>query len=150
VIAFFTGRHADYHLPTDTFDKVNFAGMVRIQAYLEDVLVALAESPARPEFAVFPPQPHGQEVPRAFFGSIPDITREEPGYCVSGVLHGSPADRAGVRGGDIILRLGKNQIGSYDDFDDALEKYAGGERVPITIRRGDRSLTYQVTLEAAK
>ncbi len=81
-----------------------------------------------------------------FLGCIPDFTREEPGYPISGVITGSPADRCGLRGGDVVVRIGKSRIGVVDDFDDALQKYTGGERVRITVRRKMASMTFEATL----
>ena len=56
---FFTGKHPDYHRPTDTFDKLNIAGMRRIADYVRDMTVALANAPRRPTFVAVPMQPRG-------------------------------------------------------------------------------------------
>jgi hypothetical protein len=146
----FTGKHPDYHSPTDTFDLLNIPGMRRIAAYLEDLTVALANSPARTEYVCVPMQSRAGSAPRPFFGSIPDFTREEPGYPISGVIRGSPADRCGLRAGDVIVRLGKANIGMCDDFDDALQKYVGGERVRVTVRRKTATMAFEATLEPPK
>jgi S1-C subfamily serine protease len=86
------------------------------------------------------------DLPWPFFGCIPDFTREEPGYPISGVIPGSPADRCGLRAGDVVVRIGKSHIGIVDDFDDALQKYVGGERVRVTVRRKTASMTFEATL----
>jgi hypothetical protein len=150
IMHFFTGRHADYHRPTDTFEKLNLAGMREITAFATDVVETLADSPERPQYVAVPPQQRGPDIKRAYLGVIPDFTREEPGYAVAGVIRGSPAERAGLRGGDVIVQIGKNRIGSSDDLDDSLAQYAGGERLPVSFRRQHRALTYQVTLDPPK
>jgi hypothetical protein len=145
-IHFFTGRHPDYHSPTDTFEKLNLAGMERIAGYVTDVVVALAEARGRPDFVVVPMQhPHDPDLP--FFGGIIDFTREEPGCPVASVVRGSPAERCGIRAGDVIVRFGRSRIGSVGDFVDAEGKYAAAERVRVTVRRGAAAKTFEAKLD---
>jgi S1-C subfamily serine protease len=79
-------------------------------------------------------------------GCIPDFTREEPGYPISSVIVGSPADRCGLKGGDVIVKFGKSLIGICDDFDDALQQYAAGDRVKIKVRRKTSTMTFEALL----
>ncbi len=146
-IHFITGKHPDYHKPTDTFDKLNIAGMRRVADYVQDVVVALANARERPTFVSVPMQPRGG-APLPFLGCIPDFTREEPGYPISSVIAGSPAERCGIKGGDVIVRFGRNLIGICDDLDDALQQYTPGEHVKIKVRRKKSSLTFEATLAA--
>ena len=146
-IHFITGKHPDYHKPSDTFDKVNVPGMRRIADYVQDVVVKLANASERPAFVSVPMQP-GAGTPRPFLGCIPDFTREEPGYPISSVIAGSPGDRCGIKGGDVIVKFGKNLIGICDDLDDALQQYVPGDRVRITVRRKKSTLTFEATLAA--
>jgi len=143
---FFTGRHPDYHRPTDVFEGLNLPGMRRVAEYITDVAVALAESPGRPQFVAVVMQRRGDVEP-SFFGTITDGTREEAGCPVSSVVGGSPAERCGVLPGDIIVRFGRSRIGSPGDFDDAQGKYTAGERVRVVVRRGDASKTFEAKLE---
>ena len=65
-IHFITGKHPDYHRPTDTFDKVNIPGMRRIADYVRDMTVALANAPRRPTFVAVPMQPRGGHAAAVF------------------------------------------------------------------------------------
>ena len=147
-IHFFTGKHPEYHRPTDTFPLVNIAGMRRIAGYVLDVTVALADAPRRPDFVAVPMQRRSGDMPRPFLGCVPDFTREEPGYPISAVISGSPADRCGLRGGDVIVKFGRHHIGICDDFDDALQQYAAGDRVKVRVRRETSTMTFEATLAA--
>ena len=147
-IHFFTGKHPDYHRPTDTFALVNVPGMRRITGYVLDMMVALANAPQRPDFVAVPMQRRVGETPRPFLGCVPDFTREEPGYPISAVIAGSPADRCGLRGGDVIVKFGRDHIGICDDFDDALQQYAIGDRVKVRVRRKNSTMTFEATLVA--
>jgi len=154
ILDFFTSKHEDYHQPSDTADKLNLPGMRRIGRFVEDVLVALADAPLRPDYvALVTSEGHryGQE---AALGVIADFTREaegeEAGFALGAVVKGGPADRAGLRAGDVVIQLGRNRIASIDDFDDALSKYTGGDHVPAVVKRGDKSLTLEVAIGPAK
>ena len=147
-IHFFTGKHPDYHRPTDTFPLVNVPGMRRIAGYVLDMTAALADAPQRPDFVAVPMQRRLGDMPRPFLGCVPDFTREEPGYPIGAVISGSPADRCGLRGGDVIVKFGKHHIGICDDFDDALQQYTVGERVKVRVRRKSSTMTFEATLAA--
>jgi hypothetical protein len=146
-IHFFTGKHPEYHQPSDTFPLINIAGMRRIAGYVCDMTVALANAPHRLDFVAVPLQPKGGP-PRPYLGVVPDFTREEPGYPISAVISGSPADRCGLRGGDVIVKFGRHHIGICDDFDDALYQYATGDHVKIRVRRKTATMTLEATLAA--
>jgi hypothetical protein len=147
-IHLFTGKHPEYHRPTDTFEKVNVPGMRRIAGYVYDLTAALADAPQRPKFVAVPMQRRAGETPSPFLGCIADFTREEPGYPISAVIVGSPADRCGLRGGDVIVKFGAHHIGICDDFDDALRQYAVGEHVKVRVRRNNSTMTFEATLAA--
>ena len=59
---------------------------------------------------------------------------------------GSPAEKAGIKGGDIVIKLGESRVGNLDDFDSALRKYKGGDRVPVVVKRDGKEVTLQITL----
>ena len=86
---FFTGMHVDYHEPTDTFDKLNLAGMRRIEQFVEELTVALADGQQWPTYVALP-LPSANDG-RCYFGSIPDLSRHGDGYALAGVAPGGPA-----------------------------------------------------------
>ncbi len=113
ILAFFTGRHEDYHETTDKFSKLNIPGMRRIARLASDVVESLADAPVRPqEVAMAPP-----DDTEPYFGAYGDFTRSDPGYAIGPVEKGSPADRAGLQDGDLLVQLGANRIASDTEFD---------------------------------
>jgi Peptidase family M28/PDZ domain/PA domain len=148
VLFFFTGSHKDYHRPTDDFEKLNLAGMRRVADLVVDAAVTLAEAPARPRYLE---EKAGETLggggDRPYFGSIPDFAQEQTGYALSGVSKGGPAERAGMKAGDIIIQFGESQIGNLEDFDSALRKYKAGDKVKVTVKRGDTPVTLEVLLD---
>lgn len=151
VLFFFTGLHADYHRPTDTADKLDVRDMRRVADYVSDIATALAEAPARPHF--FESQAHEEHMTqqggdRPYFGSIPDFGIESPGgYAISGVTKGGPADRGGLKAGDVIVRLGDAKIAGLEDFDAALRTHLAGDKVAVRVKRGGMEVQLEVRLE---
>jgi hypothetical protein len=142
ILAFFTGRHEDYHETSDKFAKLNIPGMRRIARLARDVVESLADAPVRPQEVAMAPQ----EESEPYFGAYGDFTRSDPGYAIGPVEKGSPADRAGLQDGDLLVQLGANRIVSDDDFDEALSHYVGGEHVKLLVMRGSQSRTCEITL----
>ncbi len=87
---------------------------------------------------------------RPYFGSIPDFGTSAEGYAIQGAAPGSPADRAGMMPGDVIVQMGEHQIGSLDDFDLALRKFRAGEEVTVVVLRAEERVELKVTLAAPR
>ncbi|HEV3138688.1 MAG TPA: M28 family peptidase [Pirellulales bacterium] len=149
VLFFFTGSHKDYHRPSDDVDKLNIAGMRRVGQMVADIAIALAEAPARPHYEEVPGSGEtlGGGGDRPYFGSIPDFSQEEPGYALTGVTKGGPAERGGIKAGDIIVQFGDSKIGNLEDFDSALRKFKAGDKVPVVVKRGAEQVKLEVTLD---
>jgi hypothetical protein len=147
VLHLFTGSHTDYHRPTDTADKINYLGMARITRVVAELVRELATAAQPPDYVeVASPQFAGGGGDRPYFGSIPDFGKPGGGYALSGVSKDSPAARGGLRGGDLIVRLGESTITGLEDFDSALRKHRAGETVDVVVRRDGRDVTLQVKL----
>lgn len=148
VLHFFTDIHEDYHRPTDDWQKINFPGMLRVIGMIEEIIAATVESPKPPEYiAVKSTATLERGGSRPYFGSIPNFGSNEPGYSISGASPGSPADRAGLKAGDRIIRLGDNKITNLNDFDLALRKFSAGDEVEVVVIRDGENITLKVTLE---
>jgi hypothetical protein len=147
VMHVFTGSHTDYHRPTDTAEKINYAGMVRISRLIAAIIRDLATAPEPPAYIeVASKMFQGGGGDRPYFGSIPDFAKPGGGYAITGVSKGSPAAQGGLQGGDIIVRLGDSAITGLEDFDSALRKHKAGEAVPVVVERDGVEKTLTVTL----
>lgn len=157
VLFFFTGAHADYHRPSDTADKINSLGILQISSLAADVLRALGDRLKGTAMALTYTKPKGP-APRtgdmggygAYLGTIPDYTAmqgAQGGVKLSGARPGSPADKAGVSGGDVLVQLGDSKVSTLEDMTFALRKHKSGETVDVVvIRGGDQVVKLRATL----
>jgi hypothetical protein len=147
VLHLFTGSHGDYHRPTDTADKINVDGMTRLAGLVTEIVRELATVPERPGYVEVASKLFARGGDRPYFGSIPDFGKPGGGYAISGVSKDSPAARGGLRGGDVIVRLGASAVTNLEDFDSALRKHKGGETVPVVVRRDGADVQLDVILD---
>ncbi|NBV84729.1 MAG: PDZ domain-containing protein, partial [Verrucomicrobia bacterium] len=91
-----------------------------------------------------------RETLRAYLGSIPDYATEVKGVKLSGVRAGSPAEKAGIRGGDIIVEFGGQKVANIYDYTYALDAVKIGQPVKIKVLRNEKTVSLNVTPEARK
>ena len=153
VLNFFTGSHEDYHRPTDTADKLNTEGMERIAKFAQQIVLDLASAPERPDFARVERSDAGRgsrDTLRAYLGSIPDYSTEVKGVKLSGVRAGSPAEKGGLKGGDVIVEFAGQKIANIYDYTYALDAVKIGTAVKVTVEREGQRVEVTVTPEARK
>ena len=155
VLFAFTGLHRDYHRPSDDSNRINYAGMARIADYLELILLDVVRRPERPAYLKMarsaPPAHSGDSAPKAtgvYFGSVPDYSDEGSGdgARLSGVTEGGPAEKAGLKAGDVIIRFGGLTVKNIGDYSDTLYRHRPGDQVDVVVRRDGKELVLHVTL----
>ena len=151
-VQLFTGAHADYHEAGDTADKIDGGGLVKVAAVTRELIAYLAERPtaltSKISGAANAAAAPAAGERRVSLGSIPDYAFPGPGVRVTGTMPGSPAEKAGLQAGDVILKLGDKPIASMRDFSEALKALAPGEKVTVTYQRGGQTKTAETTLVA--
>ncbi|MEO8088709.1 MAG: M28 family peptidase [Gemmatimonadales bacterium] len=154
VLHLFTDLHEDYHRTTDDWQKVNYDGLKRVADFTLGLVTALANRTkpltflelTAPATSQVDPQPFGTPGYGAYLGTVPDMTGAPGGVRLVGVRAGSPAEKAGLRGDDIITRIGSTETPDLQAMTDALRSHKPGEVVEILVRRGARVTTLQATL----
>jgi aminopeptidase YwaD len=150
VIFFFTGPHADYHRPSDTVDKINGEGLADVTRLVYQVTDRLAN---RPEPVIYvevkePPPTGGGRGYGAYFGSIPDFgSQEEKGVRLSGVRPGSPAEKAGLQGGDVLVQMAGVRVRNLHDLVFVLRSKRAGDTVDVVFLRNGKEIRNTTTLE---
>ena len=146
VLFFFTGSHEDYHKPSDTADKINSDGARRVAQLVREVVKSIANEPEKIAFTKVKAEsrPTGRGF-RVYLGTVPNYSDQSDGMKLDAVRPGSPAEQAGLRAGDLILKLGKTPIKNVYDYTYALGELSPGEEVDVVIRRDGREMTLKVT-----
>jgi serine protease Do len=71
------------------------------------------------------------------------------GALVTQVASGSPADKAGIRAGDVITAINDKEVGNVDDLNSIIHNYNIGQQVDITYYRGNVKNMVSLTLAAS-
>jgi Tol biopolymer transport system component len=152
VLNFFTGSHDEYHRPTDDAGTLNYEGLERITRFARVLVLELAKDAARPDYAKVERSGMGggRDALRAYLGTVPDYTTEVSGVKLSGVRPGSPAEKAGLKGGDVIVEFAGQHIKNIYDYTYALDAVKIGQPVQLAIVREGNRMTLEVTPEARK
>jgi C-terminal processing protease CtpA/Prc len=163
VVFLFSGVHEDYHRPTDTADKVNFDAMaevVRVAAGLVDEFERMPKTQyvdAADRSTMMSPMSTGSGTGgeggrRASLGVIPEYGQEEEGKGVKigGTTPDTPAAKAGLQAGDVVLKLGEHPTSTLMELSTALASQKPGDKVKLVYRRGEKERTVEVTLGERK
>jgi len=137
VLFFFTGIHADYHKPTDDYDKVNYMGELQVLKYIYNV-VENVNNKGRIAFTkTLETPPGGTYRFSVTLGILPDYAFGGAGVRADGVSEGRPAGKAGLKAGDIIIQLGDYTVSSLERYMEALSKFKKGDTITVKYRRGN-------------
>ena len=142
VLAWFSGSHKEYHRPTDDTATLNFEGLERITKFAGNVVRDLAGGSDRPDYLKVEKSNQGgsRDAIRVYLGTIPDYASEDvKGVLLTGVRGGGPADKAGLKGGDVIVHFAGKDITNIYDYTYALDAVKVGKPVSIEVlRKGKR------------
>jgi len=150
VLHFFTGIHSDYHKPSDDYDKINYQGQKRILDFIAKLIFELDKAKGRPQFVKAEPQQRSARGFRVTLGIVPDYSEEVQGMKVGDVRTGTPAEKAGIKPGDVIVKLGGREIKNIYDYTYALGDFNPGDEVEVVVLRGDEKLSFKVKFEERK
>lgn len=144
VLFFFTGTHSDYHRPSDDADKINYTGELQIIRLIESIVSGAA---GKGKLAFTKTREQQTSTTARFsvsLGIMPDYTFSGAGIKVDGVSEGRPAQKAGIKTGDVILQLGEHSINSMEAYMQALGKFKKGDKVVVKYKRGSEELETNV------
>ena len=148
ILSAFTGTHSEYHTPRDTPEKLNYEGISEVAQFMGQICRKLVTQDEVPVYVAQTGPEKGQRRAslRAWLGSIPDYAGSDvKGVLLSGVAKGGPCEKAGVRGGDIIVGLAGKKIENIYDYTYAIEALKIGQETEIIVQRKDRRLELKLT-----
>jgi hypothetical protein len=156
-VQLFTGAHADYHRPGDTADKIDYEGLERIAGFTTELMLYLGGRdtgfdfvPPGAEKAAAQAPASGGRGRRVSFGSIPDFNYEGEGVLLSGVIPGSPAEKAGLQQGDVIVEFAGIAVDDLRGYSDVLKSLEPGDEAEVVFLRDGERQRAKVTVVERK
>jgi aminopeptidase YwaD len=144
VLFFFTGLHSDYHRPTDDADKINYTGEYRVIKYIYKII---EETNNKGKLA-FTKTRETQSTTSARFsvtlGIMPDYAFSGNGVRADGISEGRPAQKAGLKAGDVIIQLGEYPVLSVENYMQVLGKFKKGDKTKVKVKRGNETIETEV------
>jgi aminopeptidase YwaD len=150
VLFFFTGSHDDYHKPSDTAEKVNAEGTRQIAELVREIALNVATEPERLAFTKVKTENTNQGRRGGFrvsLGTVPNYAEQSDGLKLDGVRPASPAEKAGLKAGDVIIKLAAFTIKNVYDYTAALGELKPDEQIDVVIRRDGKEMTLKLTPE---
>jgi S1-C subfamily serine protease len=146
VLFFFTGTHDDYHRPSDTAEKINAEGISQVAQLVREVAMFVANEESAVAFnrVQVETRPAGRGF-RVYLGTVPNYSDQNDGLKLDGVRPGSPAERAGLRAGDVVTKLANIPIKNVYDYTYALGELRPGEEIEVVILREGREARIKLT-----
>jgi membrane-associated protease RseP (regulator of RpoE activity) len=145
VLFFWTGTHEDYHKPSDTADKINYAGEASIVSFIANVIRDIDKSDKRPTYTVAKSESQGRSTGfRVYLGTIPNYADSNDGLKLDGVRDDSPASKAGLKAGDRIVKMAGHEVKNVYDYTYALGEMKAGQEYEVEIVRGSEHLTLKI------
>jgi len=150
-IQLFTGATENYHRPTDTFDKIDGKGLVKVAIVCKEVLVYLADREDPMNYTGKTPginkAPEKMKTNRRVStGSIPDFAFRGKGVKIASVMSGSAGEVAGLQAEDIIIELNGEKTDDLKTYSNLLKKYQPNDVVKLKILREDKEIDISLKL----
>jgi hypothetical protein len=138
VLFFFTGAHQDYHKPSDDWDKIDYQGEKEVLNFVYDLIVQLSTNKEKPIFAEITNDNSDNQSPsfNVTLGVIPSYGSQKIGMEIDGISRkNGPADKAGMKKGDIIIEINAKKIRNIYDYMARLAELNSGDRIIVKIIR---------------
>ena len=147
VLFFWTGNHADYHKPSDTFEKINYDDEARILSLVARIVRDVDGSDKKLSYTVAKSDAQMGRTTgfRVYLGTIPNYADSGDGLLLDGVRDDSPAAKAGLKAGDRIVKISEHAVHNVYDYTYALGELKAGEEYVVEILRGTEKLTLKLT-----
>ncbi len=143
-----TGVHQQYHTPDDDENLINYDGMAGLCSYVYDIMSEFAYKDEKPVFQkVKGEEEQGRATFKVSLGVVPDFTYEEgDGFRIGAVSAGRPAEKAGLKAGDIIVLMNGKEVKNIYEYMARLNELKAGQKVEVNVRREGKILKYIIEL----
>ncbi|MCB0461968.1 MAG: M28 family peptidase [Flavobacteriaceae bacterium] len=143
VLHFFTGQHEDYHKPGDDYEKLNYDGMNLISDYIFNVITDLDDNG---KLAFRKTKNESEETPRfkVGLGVVPDYLYDGEGMRIDGVSEDKPAIKAGLKKGDVVVKIGDSTIVDMMSYMRSLSTFEAGNKTKVKVLRDGKEVEVEI------
>ena len=154
VLFFFTGTHKDYHRPSDTPDKINTKGLLKVTDYVKVFADYYSTVIEKPDYIK---TKGGEEDPTdttktqgrlsiPTIGFAPDNYGEETkGVLVGNVRKDGPGEKGGLKEGDFIVEVAGKPVTNMTGYMQALGTVKSGTETEFVVVRNGKKETLKIT-----
>jgi hypothetical protein len=143
VLSFFSGIHSDYHTTADTPDKINYRGQAEILQYIVRLIEA-SEDQGKLTFQKTAVRQSESPRFKVTLGVMPDYSWPNAGLKLDGVTEGRAAQLAGIKAGDLIMKIGEIDIQNIQDYMKILSMHEKGDKVDAIIIRNNEKVNLSI------
>ena len=147
ILSAFTVAHSEYHTEKDTPDLINLDKLKETSILLALISESLSMTENEPDFLEpKKPAPDNQRAGlRVYLGTIPDYASSDI-ICLklSGVSKGGPAEKAGIKSGDIIIELSGKKIEDIYDYTYAIDALIINQKTEVKINRNGKIIILSI------
>lgn len=147
ILAAFTGMHDDYHLPSDTIDKIDFVGLDRISRYMGVLTVAVGNAPVAPDYVEVPRGRKREAPPKVRLGLRLE-TDPAGGVLLTEVVADSASSRAGLRTGDVLIKLDGKKLKDANALFAVIRTWKADREYQAVVMREGNELEVTLVPEA--
>jgi len=151
-VQFFAGASPDYHKPTDTADKLDYNGLVKVASIVREGVEYLSERPEPMEFKGSISKSSGAKPAEGersvATGLMPDFAFSGEGVAIGAVGDDTPAKNAGLMKGDVITAINGTKVADLRAYSGMLKQFAPGDAIDVTYTRDGAEQTTSLTLKA--
>jgi len=142
VFYFSTGVHTDYHTPFDDTGTLDFESQKMVGDYAASVVFTV-DTISKPltykESGKKASYGRGGRKLKVTLGIMPDFAgTEKKGLRVDGVTPHGPADKGGMKKGDVITGIDGLTVGNIYEYMARLKKFKPGMRISVEIIRNEK------------
>jgi len=151
-VQMFASAHTDFHRPGDTIDKIDSAGLIKVTTILKEAAEYLSNrvEPLTVEIRKSNSKPVVRPASKrkVSLGTIPDFAYQGNGVRIDGVVAGSPAEKAGLKKGDILTNMKGKVINDLGDMSAVLGTLQPGDTVVIELLRNNKKQLVKATVKS--
>ena len=141
-VQLFTGPTENYHRPSDTFEKIDSKGLVKVATVAKEVITYLADREDPMHFTGTAKsgktnihQQNKKTVRKVSTGSMPDFSFKGVGVRIGSVIKNSAGKDSGLRSGDVIIGVDGEKIEDLKQYSDLLKQHKPKDKIKIKVLR---------------